>query len=350
MDGDVVVGIYLERNGGALMQADASDENGQKRITPTSFQEFSWDPLQAPEAASGIEQMAEVAARIGPRLKSVAIASYGPFTSHDRDREPAPFTILSPAAHMPLRAVRSHELFSKTLLKLNKNIKTPIKMHSDAEACAIGESIIRSVDTNFILAYLLVTEGIGLGIVQGRRPLSYASRSEIGMLHVRYQRSDPLRPPKEYSKYAKSLSNLSDNNSVRTRYAMCNNLGHVEDIDIMNSSDELWDMRAYYLAQACFSCAVMLSPHKIVIGCDLDVRNRNNSDNVASMTTNHFQNLMNSRYIDGYPAFYISEFSNSDYIDTPRSFSNELNATFRTTGSLGMCYAAAVQIIESVEG
>lgn len=340
---EVVVGIYLERHGGALMQAVASDTGaGQKQIAPTDFQEFTWDARWGHDAEDGIKRMASAVAKIGPKLKTIALASYGPFKSHRRTTSAEKYTgrdfgIIASASHMPLRGFNLRALFQEGISRNGGNDKALITIHTDAEACAIGEAITQGISEDEVLAYFIVTEGIGLGVVQGRRPLSSALHSEVGMLHVRCQRKDPLRPPKEYGLYARSLSEMAANQSLRQRFAIKNNLGEINDEDIGKDHDIL-DLRAYYLAQACFACAVILAPHKIVLGADLS------EANIAGMTEEHFFRLLNARYVDRQPVFEFDGLRKGDgYISSSQSISAiSEKPLFRVTGALGMCYAAAM--------
>lgn len=320
MSGDTVVGVYLERNGGAIMCADAIDENNRRQITPTHFEEVAWDPDDIESAREGVEALARRAIEI-PGRNSIAVASYGPFLSvrrvaDDKKYRSEEFGKIHPeTAHLPLRGLDLRTIFPRH-----------VTIHTDAEACAIGEAMIRGLEDHETLAYLLVTEGIGLGVVQGQRPLRSALHSEMGMLHVRYHDKDPLTPLMG-NLYAMSLSEMAANEAMRTRLRQ-------------TESGKAWDIRAYYLSQACLACAVILAPHKIVVSLDLE---SNENDFISSkLVDKHFRKFLKERYVNDQPVFDFDELDGPDYIDNPRSIPqiNE-KPSFRVTGSLGMCYAAA---------
>lgn len=358
MTAKVVVGVYLERTGGAVMRAVAEQDKGQKQIVPTHFEEVNWNPGSVTEARAGVEAMANAVAQIED-CKSIAIASYGPFEairrvdSDDKYTKPKFGIIDSKVAHLPLRGFDLRRMFSSAILAADKDREFLITIHTDAEACAIGEGLARGIKEDKTLAYLLVTEGIGLGVVQGQQPLRSALHSEMGMLHVRRHSKDKIATKREIDPWAVSLSEMASNEAMRSRFRTEYKLPPKMDVtnDIVKSDPKLknWYMRAYYISQACFACSVILAPHKIIIGTDLDRDEEFRVPDIATLTELHFRKFLNARMIDKQPVFTFEELDKRDYIERSVAIpSIREKPSFRATGALGMCYAAetAPSIVE----
>lgn len=339
---EVVVGVYLERSGGAVMRAvtGEADASGMKSVQPTNINMFEWDPNDVDGAVREVQRMAALAADMGrDNLRSVAIASYGPFLSLKRSNLDGKFGVIHPkASHLPLQGLNLRALFYNGLVQHRGKREAFITIHTDAEACAIGEAMARGLPERHVLAFILVTEGVGLGIVQGRRPLASALHSEIGMLHVRYDRNDPLKPKKDSNLYARSLSEMAENGALRRRYMLDNKVDAVTDAELLAArNDAIWDLRAYYLAQACLACAVILAPHQIVLGADLDF-----DRSIAERTNRIFRSFLDARRVKDQPVFEFEELDRAGYISRSEPIPEiHPTASFRVTGALGMCQAAA---------
>ena len=344
MTGDIVIGVFLERNGGAVMQALPSrverDTSSYQKMEAVRFHQIDWNPTDVSAAAEGIQYLAKMAADMGKdRLKSVAIAAPGPFLSLRRSNLDGNFGQISGAAHLPLRGFNLFQLFHDGLIQNGGNPEAFITIQTDAEACAIGEAMLRQLTNKDTLAFILVTEGVGLGVVQGRTPLSSALHSEFGMLHVRWDRTDPLRPTEETDRlYSKSLSEMAENSALRKRCGIPPTASKADLVSALN--DATLDLRAYYLAQACLTCTVILAPHQIVIGADVDTNDASKS--VAERTNRYFRNFLSARNIDGQPTLQFAELEKDDYVSASRAlYSVSKEPSFRITGALGMCHSAA---------
>lgn len=372
---EVVAGVYLERNGGAVMRAIVRSNRSStyNSVEATHVEEFSWNP-DDDEAAVELQliEMAEMAADMADNnLRHVGIASYGPFVSlkrprYDRGnpegrRQWETFgKLYRTPSHRPLTNTHIPDLFQKGFDKKN-NGDAFITVRTDAEACAIGEAVIRDHTRSQLMAFILVTEGIGLGIVQGKVPITSALHSEFGLLHVRQSSRDPLpqqssamkRPPPadrfDLEEYHWSLSELADNQAIRKRYCIIHGNDEISDDTIIEQPQDItWSLRAYYIAQACLACNVTLAPHKIIIGADLDT-----SPGIVEMTRNKFDNLLKARFLDGQPVFHFDELRKPDYLDTMQRIrigGKLFPPSFRRTGAFGMCYAAANPEIGQISG
>ena len=279
----------------------------------------------------------------GKKLKSVAIASYGPFRSLRRTDKELFGQVHEKVSHFPLRGFNLSHMFFRGIKESGGNEDAFITVHTDAEACALGEAIARDLPDDHLLHFILVTEGVGLGVISGRSILKSALHSEIGLLHVRFDARDPLKPARGTRLYSKSLSELADNASLRRRAFHFSDGKVTSDDELELFPDEtLWNLRAYYLAQACLASTVTLPPHKIVLGADIDHMN-----SIGSRASRQFYAFLDERRIADQPAFEFTEMYHEgmpveNFISSMTSGSPiELARNFQSLGAWGMCYAAA---------
>lgn len=337
-----VIGIFLERTRGLLLRADAHSE----RDHPASWQftyldqcSLTWHPEKPSEAIEGLQYFAEIARARYPECKSIAVACYGPFQSLTKGA--ANYGTLHPtAAHWPLRGEPIPSIFTDVLgSKWQDDPDTRLSVHTDASANALGEAIARATDGAQIIAHLTVTEGIGMGMVHGRNIEASALHPEIGLMPVQLRASDPLLEPRRRSPlYTVSLAQLADNKSLFARFAQMTGIKGPTLDDVLQCDDaRLWDMRAFYLAQACIACAVVAPPHQIVVGAEYDPLG-----DVGERTMAFFSRFMRARRHAKQPVLEYDALTRDDFITGPKPIPGlQIKHSLASTGAAGMCYAAA---------
>ncbi|PJN93113.1 hypothetical protein CNY89_23590, partial [Amaricoccus sp. HAR-UPW-R2A-40] len=130
-------------------------------------------------------------------LRGISIASYGPFASLKRSNAKGEFGLIRHQEPHSFDGLNLREIFYQGLVENDSNRDARMTIHTDAEACAIGEALIRGTPERHTLIFVLLTEGVGMGICQGQRPLASALHAELGMLHVTYDKSDRLLTEEE---------------------------------------------------------------------------------------------------------------------------------------------------------
>jgi len=344
MTDNIVAGVYMERNGAMVIRAAKRDKIPWPEIEVLDYEDFHWDPNDPQEAEHYLAEIGALLVESGAALRSVAVASYGPFVSLKRS-SPSYGIVHPKISDRPLRGQNWRELFHEGLVKQGAREDLLIRIHTDSNACALGEAVARDLPRDHVLAYLTVTDGVGLGVVTGREIRSSALHPEIGMLHVRYDKDDKLKPPKEANLYAGSLSSMADNRALLERQSAI--LGGVPTTKQMIRdirSDRFWEMRAYYLAQACLATTVMLTPHQIVVEADIDAVDMGPDYTAASLTRQKFYRLLEERRHEGAPVFEYDELSSRATFITGSTAIAGFDdvAPFRVTGAIGMCQAAAM--------
>lgn len=341
MPDGLVVGIYVERTGALAIRAQArTRKDGVTELDYIDAEEMNWQSDNAEDATSKLTELGRLVGRAsGDDLAGIAVAGYGPFVSLVRS-DPDFGKLDDAAPHMPLRDQNLKTLLCGGVANAGVKHSYALRIHTDADACALGEAQMRGLPDDHLLCYLLVTEGIGLGIVRGRTLHSSALHPEIGILHVRYDRHDPMKPSKtdDLYLYGLSLAEGASNRSIRERLALPEEKwGPLSGASKERKEAGIEKLRAYYLAQACLACTVILAPHQIVLGTDHDPTNR-----LVMSSNTIFRKFLSRRAGDRQPLFRYKQLEKNSFIAAPTSVAglSALGDGLRVTGAVGMCVAA----------
>ena len=316
---------------------DAASSRKEAILTATHCLPASWPDQRKETVHRGIRDLAKIANDAsGDGAIKLAISSPGPFLSLNHKQRSNDYGTVHPTVgNAPLRGLNLPNVFRQAFQDAGGNPeRLRIEVYTDAQACAMGEAVSRNLGPDSTLAFILVTEGIGLGLVRGRSPFGSALHSEFGMMPVRWRGDDKLKPDKDQDKrrYSQSLSQLAENKSLWKRISDEPSVRKLTEGDL-----DVLDHRAYYLAQGCLACAVMIAPHKIVLGADLDYQ-----ESISQMTIVHFRKFLAARQIDREPVFSFPEIGDDDYISNAKVIPNTRNIPpLHVTGALGLCHAAA---------
>lgn len=339
-DRETVFGVYLDRFGGAIMRAKVLGtalRHETAMLEATHCIPTSWRDQHKGTVLAGIRHLAKMVndASAEGTIK-LAISSPGPFVSLNHQNRSKDYGTINPiAGTKPMRGINLPTEFKNAFRDVGGNPdRLRIEVYTDAQACAMGEAVVRNFGSDSTLAFILVTEGVGLGLVRGRTPVGSALHSEFGMMPVRWRGDDTLKPDKNEDKrrYSQSLSQLAENGSVWKRIS-----DKPVTRDLTEDDRDVLDHRAYYLAQGCLACAVMMAPHKIILGADLDYQGL-----ISEMTRVHFRKFLVARKIDQQPVPDFPEINDPEYISNSKIIPNTHNIPpLHVTGALGLCHAAA---------
>lgn len=352
----MVAGIYLERTGAFVRTALATPIEPEDTADEwhLSFEDggeepFYWSPKDDETVAASLSDLRSLLSALAPDIQSVGIASYGPFSSLTSS-EPNFGQISAQTAHPPLNGLNLVGELATALGDdwLNSE-DTRLSIHTDASACALGEVVARGTAEDEILAFLCVTWGIGLGLVQGRQILESALHPEVGLIPAYPHRSDRLVPafkdwpmpirPDAYLN-SRSVAQLACNSAIVERFKEYPNNPEPESLaDIAKSKNSkiLWELRAFYLAQSCISCTTITPPHYIAIGADFDP----NGD-IGERTEHYFRRFLEGLEQTNQPVLSYNHLKRRTFISNAVPFPDPSpSATLASTGAAGMCYAAA---------
>lgn len=321
----LVAGVYIERDRAMFLVATAVERAGRPALYFRTFSELKYDPSNPSEAEYALAVLAGKLGRLCPDLSHIGVACYGPFQSLN-PATPLLTTVCPDRADLPFRGKRVAQFFrDETARHLPQGRPLFVLAETDANACVIGEAYARGIPDDHTLVFLLLTEGVGAGIVTGRTVFQSRLHPEIGLMHVRLHPKESLYPPEGAETYARSLSSVCANPSIERRRRF-----RTTDADI-------WNLRAYYAAQAALATAVILSPHKIVIAADIEP----SAGDTVKRIRQEFSALMHRREKDRADP-YVPSYLDPDFIESPEDVPGlGMESSIRATGAVGMCYAAA---------
>lgn len=179
-------------------------------------------------------------------LSAIGIGSFGPV---DLNLESPHYGYITMT---PKVAWRNFDIFGK----LKKHFLIPIGFDTDVNAAALGEKIwgaARDVDS---CIYMTVGTGIGVGAIVEGELLHGLNHPEMGHIFIRRHPSDQYEGKCPYHK--ECLEGLAAGPAISERWGKAG----VE----LQEQDEVWEMEAYYLAQALVNYLLILSPEKMIIG------------------------------------------------------------------------------------
>lgn len=347
-----VCGIFLERSGGYLLRSMASPVGDQDwHLEYEEDETVSWDANSAVSVEAGLGLLGEIVAGYAQDISSVAIACYGPFLSLTPG---ASFGVVrDDTADPPLNGLDIYKTFGERLgADWLARGDTRFQVHTDASACAVGEAHLRDMGSDEVLAYLFATDGIGIGLVRGRKIVLSALHPEIGLLPALIHKRDPIAKQTESLPYPidsrslidfQSISQLANNKALKDRYARMKAPNDMGWAFADKKKEELfWDIRACYLAEVCVACTVIHPPHAIVIGANIDPLG-----DVDKRAWSYVEHFISGWHRHKGPLFAYKELA-PGFISRPFSATkNNVPASPAVTGAIGSCYLAAAATVRS---
>lgn len=178
----------------------------------------------------------------GP-LTSIGIATFGPvdFIKGTISTTPKPGW-----AHFPLRA------------ELERALGVPAGFDTDVNGAALGEARHGAGQGAQSLVYVTVGTGIGGGAIIAGRPVHGLLHPEMGHLPVRPHPEEPAGFQGVCPYHGNCLEGSASGPAIEARWG--------KPAAQLTPDHAAWRVEADYLAQACLSMSVVLSPERIVLG------------------------------------------------------------------------------------
>ena len=155
--------------------------------------------------------------------------------------------------------------------------KVPIAWTTDVNAAAAGELKAGAAKNNQSCLYLTVGTGIGGGAVLKNGLLEGYGHPEMGHLLVRRHPEDDFEGTCPF--HGDCLEGMAAGPALQARYGKSGK-------ELANEP-KVWEIEAYYLAQALISFTLILSPEKIILGGGVM-----NQTHLLPMVRNTFKELL----------------------------------------------------------
>ncbi|KZE64166.1 fructokinase [Fictibacillus phosphorivorans] len=140
--------------------------------------------------------------------------------------------------------------------ELKKRFSVPIGFDTDVNAAALGESVWGAAKGLDSCLYMTVGTGIGVGAVSEGKLVHGMLHPEMGHILVRRHEEDPFRGSCPF--HGDCLEGMAAGPAIEARWG-------TKGVELAGDS-KVWELEAYYLAQALVNYILILSPKKIIIG------------------------------------------------------------------------------------
>ncbi|MFJ5621640.1 ROK family protein [Peribacillus loiseleuriae] len=183
------------------------------------------------------------------------------------------------------------------LQTIKEEFEVPVGFHTDVNAAALGESKVGAAAGLDSCLYITVGTGIGAGAVVGGRLLQGLSHPEMGHIAIRKHPDDLYKGRCPY--HHDCLEGLASGPAIEERWGKpASNLA---------DRDEVWELEAYYIAQAIAQYILILSPQKIILGGGVSKQ-----EQIFPLIHNQVKKVLN-----GYVSLPELETKVADYIVKP---------------------------------
>jgi fructokinase len=179
-------------------------------------------------------------------LKAIGIGSFGPV---DLNMQSPTYGSITTT---PKLAWRNYPL----LKVIEDAFFVPVGFQTDVNAAALGELHFGAAKGFDSCLYLTVGTGIGGGAVVNGNVVQGLSHPEMGHIYIRRHPNDSYEGKCPY--HRDCLEGLATGPAIEERWGK---KGHE-----LEDKEEVWEMEAYYLAQALAQYILILSPQKIILG------------------------------------------------------------------------------------
>lgn len=142
------------------------------------------------------------------------------------------------------------------LKTMEEALHIPIEFNTDVNVAALGEMTLGAAQGLDSCLYMTVGTGIGAGAVVQGNLLQGLSHPEMGHLLVKRHPEDTFEGFCPYHKDC--LEGMAAGPAIERRWGK---KGHE-----LQNQQEVWEMEAYYLAQALMQYILTISPKRIIMG------------------------------------------------------------------------------------
>jgi fructokinase len=180
------------------------------------------------------------------QVEAIGVGSFGPV---DLNRT-------SPMYGSVTTTPKPHWSNYSILGELKKNFNIPIGFDTDVNAAALGEAEWGAAKGLSSAVYVTIGTGIGAGALVEGKLLHGLIHPEMGHIPIRRHPEDHYTGKCPY--HHDCLEGMAAGPAIEQRWGR---KGHELESDM-----QVWEMEAFYIAQAVANFVYILSPHKIILG------------------------------------------------------------------------------------
>ena len=221
--------------GGTKMVCAIGNENGEifDRISiPTTTPEET-----IPKMISYFEK---------EKIDALGIGCFGPICLDKSDEKYGYIT------STPKKAWRDYDIVGV----FKDALKCPVGFDTDVNASVLGEVSFGCAKGLKNVIYLTIGTGIGLGVWSEGKLLHRNLHPEAGHIKIRRHYNDTYKGKCPF--HGDCFEGMAAGPAIEERYGV--------KADKLSDRDDVWELEAYYIAQALCSYILILAPEKIILG------------------------------------------------------------------------------------
>lgn len=180
------------------------------------------------------------------QIEALGVGSFGPI---DLNQESSTYGFITSTP-------KKHWKNLNLLGELKKQLDVPMAFDTDVNAAALGElewGAAKGLDS---CIYMTVGTGIGVGAVSEGKVIHGMLHPEMGHILVRRHEDDTFKGNCPF--HGDCLEGMASGPAIENRWGQKGN--------VLSANQQVWELEAYYLAQALVNYILVLSPKKMILG------------------------------------------------------------------------------------
>lgn len=180
------------------------------------------------------------------QIEALGVGSFGPI---DLNQESSTYGFITSTP-------KKHWKNVNLLGELKKHIDVPMAFDTDVNAAALGElewGAAKGLDS---CIYMTVGTGIGVGAVTEGKLIHGMLHPEMGHILVKRHEDDTYKGNCPF--HGDCLEGLASGPAIENRWGQKG--------VVLSANPQVWELEAYYLAQALVNYILVLSPKKLILG------------------------------------------------------------------------------------
>jgi fructokinase len=180
------------------------------------------------------------------QIEALGVGSFGPI---DLNQESSTYGFITSTP-------KKHWKNVNLLGELKKHIDVPMAFDTDVNAAALGElewGAAKGLDS---CIYMTVGTGIGVGAVTEGKLIHGMLHPEMGHILVKRHKDDTYKGNCPF--HGDCLEGMASGPAIENRWGQKG--------VVLSANPQVWELEAYYLAQALVNYILVLSPKKLILG------------------------------------------------------------------------------------
>lgn len=178
-------------------------------------------------------------------IEALGIGCFGPI---DLDKNSVTYGSITSTPKLAWRNYNIVQVFKDAL-------KVPVGFDTDVNGAALGEATWGAAKNCEVSIYITIGTGIGVGICINGTPLHGLIHPEAGHILINRHKDDRYQGSCPY--HTNCMEGLASGPAIEDRW---NKKGYE-----LAEQSEVWELEAYYIAQAITNYILTLSPNKIIL-------------------------------------------------------------------------------------